>query len=206
MTTEPEHFRREIEETQRGLSADVNALTEKVTPRRIVQRRMDHARRAITNMRDRVMGTASNDTGAVADTASAVVDDVSSTTSSAASSAAQAVGELPRTVRRGTEGNPLAAGLIAFGLGWLTASLLPASKREQELAGEAKDFAQEHAQPVIGEVAERVKDNLREPAREAVESVKSAADEAGSTVADQTRSATADVAGQVQSAKDKVTG
>jgi uncharacterized protein DUF3618 len=105
MTTEPEQLRREIEQTQRGLSADVNALTEKVTPRRIVQRRMAHARSGITTMKDKVMGTASNGTGAV---------------------------------RRRTEGNPLAAGLIAFGLGWLTASLLPASKREQQLADEAK--------------------------------------------------------------------
>jgi hypothetical protein len=190
MTTEPEQLRREIEQTQRGLSTDVDALREKVTPRRIVQRRMDHARRAITTMRDKVMGTASNSTGAVADTASALAGEVSSATSSAA----QAVGDLPRTVRRGTEGNPLAAGLIAFGLGWLTASLLPASKRERELVDEAKGFAQEHAQPVIGEAAERMKDNLREPVREAVESVRSAADEAGAAVA-----------GQFQSAKDKAT-
>src|SRR5690349_21063229 len=138
MTTEPEQLRREIEHTQRGLSADVNALTEKVTPRRIVQRRMDRTRRAIANMKDKVMGTASSGTEAVADTASTVAENMSAT----ASSAAQTVGELPATVRRGTEGNPLAAGLIAFGLGWLTASLLPASKPEQELAGEAKDFAQ----------------------------------------------------------------
>ena len=134
MTTEPEQLRREIEQTQRGLSADVNALTDKVTPRRIVQRRMDHTRRAIANLRDKVMGTTSNGTEAVADTAS---------------SAAQTVGELPQTVRRGTEGNPLAAGLIAFGFGWLTASLLPASKREQKLA-----------EPVVGEVAERMKDKV----------------------------------------------
>jgi ElaB/YqjD/DUF883 family membrane-anchored ribosome-binding protein len=202
MTTEPEQLRREIEQTQRGLSADVNALTEKVTPRRIVQRRVEHARRAITTMRDKVMGTASNGTEAVADTASSVADNVSS----AASSAAQTVSELPQTVRRGTEGNPLATGLIAFGLGWLTASLLPPSTREQELAGEAKDFAQEHAQPVIGQAAEQMKDNLREPAQDAVESIKSAADDAGSTVADQTRSAAADLTGQVHGAKDKVTG
>jgi hypothetical protein len=116
MTTRSEQLRQEIEQTQRGLSADVNALAEKVTPRRIVQRRMEHARGAITTMRNKVMGTASNGTEAVADTASSVADNVSSAASSAA-----------RTVRRGTEGNPLAAGLIAFGLGWLAASLLPAS-------------------------------------------------------------------------------
>jgi hypothetical protein len=202
MTTEPEQLRREIEQTQRGLSADVNALTEKVTPRRIVQRRADHARRAITNLRDKIMGTTSSGPEAVAGTASSAIDNVSST----ASSAAQAIGDLPQTVRRGTEGNPLAAGLIAFGLGWLTASLLPASKREQELAGEAKDFAQEHAQPVLGEAAERMKNNLREPAQEAVESIKSTADDAGSTGSDQARSSGADFAGQVHDAKDKVTG
>lgn len=173
MTTEPEQLRRDIEQTQRGLSADVNALAEKVTPRRMVQRRMDHARRAVTTIKDKVMGSsASNATGAVPDTMSSSASSVTGGMSSAAS----AVGDLPRTVRRGTEGNPLAAGLIAFGLGWLTASLLPASKRERELAGEAKNFAQEHAQPMVGQVAEQMKDNLREPAQEAIQSVKSAAD------------------------------
>jgi ElaB/YqjD/DUF883 family membrane-anchored ribosome-binding protein len=185
MTSDPDQLRREIERTQRGLSADVNALTEKVTPSRIVHRRVDRARRTMTNLKDTVMGTASDTTQRVGSTASNAAD----TVSSAASSAGQWVSDAPNTVRRQTQGNPLAAGLIAFGLGWLTASLLPPSKREQEIADQAKDLAQEHVQPVVGEMAGQLKDNLREPAEQAVESVKSTAQDAGSTVVDETRSA-----------------
>ena len=43
--------------------------------------------------------------------------------------------------RRQTQGNPLAAGLIAFGVGWLVSSLLPDSQKERELAHQLKDRA-----------------------------------------------------------------
>jgi ElaB/YqjD/DUF883 family membrane-anchored ribosome-binding protein len=189
MTTEPEQLRREIERTQRGLRTDVDALTEKVTPSRIVHRRVDRARHALTSARDTIMGTASETTDRIGSTASTVTDNIAS----AASSAGEAVSDAPRQVRRQTQGNPLAAGLIAFGLGWLTASLLPPSRREQEIAEQAKDLAQEHVQPAVTEMAGELKDNLREPAEQAVESIKSTAQNAGATVTDEARSAAEDV-------------
>jgi len=51
-------------------------------------------------------------------------------------------GELPRKVAAKAEGNPLAVGLIAFGVGLLAASLIPASTKEKELASSIKDSAQ----------------------------------------------------------------
>lgn len=221
-TDDPDQLRREIERTQRNLSTDVDLLAEKVTPGRIVQRRVNRTRRAVTSLRDRVMGTASDTAStasnrvggaasSVADTASNTASSVADTASNAASSvadtasnAAQAVGRTPEAVRRGTEGNPLAAGLIAFGAGWLISSLAPASKKEQELADQAKDWVQEHGQPVAQQVAGQLKENLREPAQQAVESVKSTANDAASTVADETKSAANDVTNRAQEAKDSV--
>lgn len=210
-TTDPEQLRREIERTQRGLSADVDALTEKVTPSRIMHRRVDRVRGRLTNLKDTIMGTASDTTDRMGSTASSVADTASSaastaadSVSSAASSAGEWVSDAPRAVRRQTQGNPLAAGLIAFGLGWLTASLLPPSQREQEIADQAKELAQEHVQPMVGEMAGQLKDNLREPAVQAVESIKSTAQDAGSTVADETRSAAEDVKGHAQHATGNV--
>lgn len=215
MTANPEQLRREIEQTQRGLSADVDALTEKVTPRRIVQRRVGRARRAFGSVRDRIMGSTSRTvdsagqrmssaTSTVADSTSSAASSVAGTVSDAASSAAQTISDAPRAVRRSTEGNPLAAGLVAFGLGWLTASLLPPSQREQELADQAKELAREHVQPAVSEMAGQVKDNLQEPAERAVESVKSTAQDAGSTVAEHTRSHAQDLSHEVRDAKDQV--
>jgi hypothetical protein len=199
-TTNPDQLRREIEETQRGLSSDVNALTEKVTPSRIVQRRVGRARRAITGMKTAIMGTASDTTIAASDRMGTAASSVAATVTSAA----ETVSDAPAAVRRGTQGNPLAAGLIVFGLGWLTASLLPPSKREQKIADQAKDLAQEHIVPVAGDLADQLKDNLQQPAERAVESIKSTAQDAGSTMAEETRSATGDITGQVHDAKDRI--
>src|SRR6185295_17313517 len=116
---------------------------------------------------DRVSGTASAATSSVQD---------------AASTAAGAVQDAPQAIRRQTRGNPLAAGLIAFGAGWLVSSLLPATRREQELADQAKQVAQEKVAPVAQQVAGEVRENLREPAQQAVDSVKATAQDAKDTV------------------------
>ncbi|MEV6605856.1 DUF3618 domain-containing protein [Kutzneria sp. NPDC051319] len=173
-TDDPLVLRQEIERTQRALSTHVDALSEKVTPSRIVERRVNRVRRGLTGMRDRVMGTAS-------ETASTVGSTVGQTSNQATSAVSDAVSEAPHALRRQTEGNPLAMGLIAFGVGWLTASLLPASRAEQQLAEQVKDFAGEHASK-LGDVAQQVKDNLAEPAQEAARSVASTAQEAVAAV------------------------
>jgi ElaB/YqjD/DUF883 family membrane-anchored ribosome-binding protein len=200
---DPRQLRREIEQTQRNLSTDVDALTEKVTPSRIVHRRADRVRRRFTNLREKVMGTASDTTSAAGQHMGDAASTVADRTSAAASSAADAVSEAPQAIRRGTEGNPLAAGMIAFGLGWLASSLIPASKPEQQLAGQAKDLAREQSDKV-GQLAEQVKDNLREPAQQAMESVKSTAQDAAGTVSEQARSAAGDVVDHAQDAKTTV--
>jgi hypothetical protein len=215
-SSDPEDIRREIERTQADLSRDVDALTEKVTPGRIVERRVDRAREAATRLKDTVMGsnpTASgrHDGGGVSATASRAADRVSDTAAAASASvqdaaatAADAVQEAPRAIRRQTRGNPLAAGLIAFGAGWLVSSLLPASRREQELADQAKEVAQEKVQPVLQQVASEVGDNLREPAQQAVASVRSTAQDATDTVAEEGRAAAQDVSGRAQDAAGTV--
>jgi uncharacterized protein DUF3618 len=229
-SSDPEQIRREIERTQAALSQDVDALTEKVTPGKIVERRVDRARDAATRLKEKVMGSdpygnqhgAGGYVGDVRSAASTATDRVSGTASSAASSvqdaassavgtvqdaassAAGAVQEAPAAIRRQTRGNPLAAGIIAFGAGWLVSSLLPASRREQELADQAKQVAQEKVQPAAQQLAAEVKENLREPAQQAVESVRSTAQDAKDTVTDEGRSAAQDVQGRAQDAAGNV--
>jgi hypothetical protein len=216
-SSDPEEIRREIERTQANLSQGVDALTEKVTPSKIVERRVDRARDTASRLKDKVMGSNPTnsghhlDSGGISTTASHAADRVSETASSAAasvqdaaSSAAGAVQEAPQAIRRQTRGNPLAAGLIAFGAGWLVSSLLPASRREQEFADQAKQVAQEKVQPVVQQVASEVGDNLREPAQQAVASVKSTAQDAKDTVAEEGRVATQDVSDRAQDAAGTV--
>jgi hypothetical protein len=214
--SDPEQIRREIERTQAALSQNVDALTDKVTPGKIVERRVDRARDAATRLKEKVMGNDPHGSGGyggggVRTAASQAADRVSGTASSAAgtvqdaaSTAADAVQQAPQAIRRQTRGNPLAAGLVAFGAGWLVSSLLPASRREQELADQAKQVAQEKVQPVLQQVAGEVGDNLREPAQQAVDSVKATAQDAKETVADEGRSATQDVSGRSKTAAGTV--
>jgi ElaB/YqjD/DUF883 family membrane-anchored ribosome-binding protein len=202
-TSDPDQIRRRIAETQRDLSADGDALTEKVSPGRVVGRRVERARDVMTSAKERIMGTADSATSTVGDTTSGTTDRVSS----AASSTAEAVGSAPRAVRRRAEGNPLAAGLVAFGLGWLISSLLPPTRAEQELAGQARQVAAEKLQPVAEQArqaASEVADHLREPAQRAVESVRSTAGDAASTVTDEGRAAADHVTTRTDQARGNV--
>src|SRR3712207_997355 len=143
MTTsnDPDAIRRQIEQTQRDLCYDVDARTEKVNPSRGMDRRVSAAKGRVSRVKDRVMGSA-QDTRASAqyraqDAAGAVQDKAQGAAESVqgvAQQAAHAVQQAPDTIVRQDQGNPLAAGLIAFGVGWLVSSLLPASERERQLA------------------------------------------------------------------------
>ncbi|MET8309492.1 MULTISPECIES: DUF3618 domain-containing protein [unclassified Micromonospora] len=215
MSTDPDQIRREIEATRNSLSSDVDALAYKVSPSRIVDDRKQRARSALQNVRDKVMGTASDlghGTGhaahSVGDRASSAASSVNDAAHSAASTVSDAAHSAPHVIRQKSAGNPLAAGLIAFGVGWLASSLIPASRREQEAATQIKEKVGEHSGAVkekLGEVASELKDELREPAQHAAESVKSTAQGAVHVVKDDTKSAAQDVKDQAQQSRQQVT-
>jgi gas vesicle protein len=231
-SNDPDQIRREIEQTQATRSSDVDALTEKVSPAAIAQRRVDRVRGTASRWKDKVMGSdtdadpyrtygrvgdpsvgerarhlAGSASESISGTAQSAASTISDTASEAASTVQGAVQEAPRAVVRQTRGNPLAAGLIAFGAGWLVSSLLPASQREQQLAEQAKERASEFGQPIADaakQAATEMRDNLQEPAQHAVESVRSTAQDAGQTVADEGRSAAQDVQSHAQGAAETV--
>ena len=189
---DPEVIRRDIESTRADLSRNVDALTEKVSPSRVVGRRVDRAKDAVGSVKDKVMGSSDNpyDQGAMGD----ATDKASSMASSIGDTATSA----PTIARQKTRGNPLAAGMIAFGVGWLASSLLPATEKEQEAASAVKDKASEHSDTLtapIKEAAGNAKENLRAPAQDALQSVKGTATEATATVKDEAAAAKDDVTG-----------
>ena len=190
MGEDTEGLKRDIEDTRGELTRDVDALTEKVSPSRIVGRSMERTRGRLSNAKDRVMGTAQDAAGSVGDGVSSVGDSVTGTASDAAG-----------LVKEKTQGNPLAAGLIVFGAGWLVASLLPASQKEAELASKAVDTAKEYGQPLAqkaSDVGAEIGQGMKGRAQEAVESVKSTAADAASTVKDEGRSSATTVADEVK--------
>ena len=104
----------------------MDALAYKVSPGRIVDDRKQRVRSALTNVKDKVMGTASDlghSTGhaahSVGDHASSAASTVGDKAHSAASTVGEAAQRAPQVVRQKSQGNPIAAGVIAFGVGML---------------------------------------------------------------------------------------
>jgi hypothetical protein len=213
-SSDPDVIRRQIEDTRRELSYDVDALNEKVNPARVVDRRVSAAKGRMTTLKEKVMGSAqdtsahaqdmaSNAAGSVQGAASSAADSVQN----AASTAVSTVQQAPDMAIRQAQGNPLAAGLIAFGVGWLVSSLLPASEKEKQLAQQAESAVKEHKDTLLApakEAAQEVAEQLKPAAEEAMESVKSTAQDAAATVKDEGQTAVQDVQGQAQQAKETV--
>lgn len=172
LTTTP----ADIEATRAELSRDLDELTDKVNPQRVVERRTQAARGRISSVRDRVMGGASD-----ARSATPGVGDVAGSVSGTAHSAVDRVGST-------TEGNPLTAGAVAFGLGLLVAGLLPPSKKEAQAAQRVVEAAKEHGQPLVEEarsVGQDIGQQLGDSAAQSAQQVKESAQESVQHVKDE---------------------
>ena len=223
---DPDEIRADIERTRAALSDDVDELAEAVNPKNVAQRQVDKVKEAASNVKERVMGSDDDDYDRGA--AGTVADEVSSATeagaykgseakdamadkayaarhtvSEKASEARYAVRRAPTTAKRKAQGNPLAAGVIAFGLGMLVSSLIPSTEKERKAASQL----QENLAPVkerASEMARDVAGNLREPAQEAAESVKAAATGGAEHVRHEGQSAAAEIKDQAQASKETV--
>jgi len=180
LTTTPD----DVEATRSRLSRDIDELSDKVSPGRVVQRRRQAAGHRLTSLRDRVMGTASQlspgggSSGGpgMGDRASGAAQHLAGTSKDAARGATD-------TLTRTTEGSPLAAGLVAFGAGMVISALLPPSQAESQAVGRAMGTAKEHAGPVMDEarsvaqdVGQQLKDSATDSAQQVAETGKVAAE------------------------------
>ncbi|GGK10261.1 hypothetical protein GCM10010123_45260 [Pilimelia anulata] len=202
MTAQPEQIRREIERTRASLSHDVDALAYKASPTRIVEERKQRLTGTLRGIRDTVMGTADDAGGGLSRATGAVGDTIADT----AHAVGEAAADAPAAIRRQTEGNPLAAGLIAFGVGWLVSSLVPGSDPERRAVAAAGDAVEEHApqwKQQLGEAAGDLTDSLRAPAAEAVTAVRETATEAVDTVRSDAGDAAHAVRAEAGSAADR---
>lgn len=169
----------DIAATRANLSRDIDELTDKVNPARVVDRRKEAAKGRLGSIREKVMGAApdvsqvknavsgtgsgSGSAGSVSDKASAAVD----------------------TLGVKAQGNPLAAGLVAFGAGMLISALIPASEKETQVTQRAVEAAKEHGQPVVDEakaVGQQMGQDLKDSAAESAEQVKATAQQSAENV------------------------
>jgi hypothetical protein len=216
MTTsnDPDALRAEIEQTRSNLSQNVNALGEAVQPSNIARRQVDKAKGAAVGLKDKVMGSAEGAASTVGGKASSVGGSVSGAGSNVTgavgnvgSNVTDTVSNAGQTAKAQTQGNPLAAGMIALGAGWLLGSLLPATSKERQATSALKEQVTPlvgQAQEVAKEAAQEAAQNLKEPAKEAAESLKSTAQDAAETVKAEGQSNAESVKSSAQDSKDSV--
>jgi ElaB/YqjD/DUF883 family membrane-anchored ribosome-binding protein len=168
-----EELKRDIEYTRADLGQTLDAIGDRVSPGRIVERRKNRVKNGLTSVRERVMGSATDAGHAIGQSAGSTMDTIKGA---------------PETVVQQTQGSPLVAGAVAFGVGMLMASVFPASAKEQELAGELKDKAQPLADE-LRQSAQEMAEHLKEPAKDAVEGVKQAATEGQQAVTETAKEA-----------------
>ncbi|GGA71292.1 hypothetical protein GCM10011490_22460 [Pseudoclavibacter endophyticus] len=181
---DPDAIRARIEATRSELSADVDALGDKVDPAKVAQRQGDRVKSRLTGMKDRIMGAADDARGSAGD-------------------AGDAASDAAHRVKEKAEGNPFAVGMIAFGAGLLLSSLFPASRKETELAADAR----EKAQPLIEgakDVAQESAEHLKEPAQDAANAVREQATSSAESLRTDATSEAQNVRGEAEQARQNV--
>jgi len=111
--------------------------------------------------------------------------------------------ETPDVLRRETRGNPLAAGLVAFGAGLIVSTLIPPSEPERQAAS----ALQEQLEPVTDRVIEtgrEVAQQAQSAAQEGLEHVKDTATGATEQLKQGAKTAGQEVTQQARDSADEI--
>ncbi|UDY37501.1 DUF3618 domain-containing protein [Dermatobacter hominis] len=176
-----DELRRDIAARREDLGRDLDAIGDRLSPGRMVERTRGRARMRVVAVRDRVMGPARSTRSAMYDAKRHIGDGGGGT----GTSVRDAPGDALHAVEGRVEGSPLAAGLVAFGIGFLAGSLMPATRSESDLAArmepqleDATRAVAQGAKEAAGEVAQVAKDEaaqVKDEATDAAGSVKETA-------------------------------
>ena len=175
-----EELNAEIAGTRQSLAEDLDELQYKVSPSAVVQRRKQAMSHRVRSIGSRIMGTTQSVRESAGDTASGSGARVRDTASGFAGTAQDRI-----------EGSPLAAGLVAFGVGVVAAGLVPASDAETRASRKVVDTAKEQGAPVADAVkssGQEMASGLGDKATEAAQDVKETAMQSASRVTDEASS------------------
>jgi hypothetical protein len=211
MADDTRALRERIEERRSDISETVEQIENRIMPGRIMARRSDRVRRTVSGWKDAVFGS---DGGSVALTDpwdaygasrrtpgpghdESLVERAGAVATSARAAVGDSVHEAPAAVRQRTTGNPVTAGAIALGVGWIIGSSMPKTEREQAVARRVEPALTEAAHAVVEEGKAAV-DDLSEPAREALSRVEQTGAEVAAELRDDAKQAARTVREQAQ--------
>lgn len=188
MASEPDRIRQEIAATRADLASNVDQLADRTSPARMARRgwhRLTDKMHAVT---DTVIGKPAEAASSIKDKASEAGDRIGEM----AGEAADAVREAPHHAAEQTRGNPIAAGMIAFGAGMLAATLVPETDVERRMSRALADsrLAEEVREPLMesaSSVGRDVTDTVKQSAAEVAQTAKESASEAVEEVKQTTR-------------------
>jgi hypothetical protein len=195
--------RRDIEHTRDDMSETIDAIADRTVPSRVVGRQRRRIADRFRTVRERVMGSADDTETSVHGTVRSGVEATRHGAEQVAETARELPGQARDQVRTQTQGNPLAAGLIAFGGGLLGAYLIPSSRAERRVAGQVREAA-EPALHELRETGHEVVDDLGDTAARAADDVKETAAASAQRIADDAKSAAGDVQDRAKSSTEAV--
>lgn len=163
--------REEIDHTRAEMGGTIDTIADRSSPSRIMDRQRRRVLDRVHALRERVMGTA---------------EDARTSLQQTTGTATDMGREMPEKVRSQAQGNPMAAGIVAFGSGLLAASILPPSQTERQAASRLR----EQVQPVLGEVkqsSQQVAHDVKSTAQEAVTEVRGTASQSAQHVVEEAK-------------------
>jgi hypothetical protein len=162
-----EELNTEIAGTRQALAENLDALQDKVNPSAVVQRRKDAMTGKVRGLGSRIMGSAHS-----------TAEGASGAEGGSVGAVRERASDLTGTATDKVEGSPLAAGLVAFGVGVVVAGLIPASEAESRGARQVVDAAKDRGVVDAAKSAgQDLAGNLGDKAGEAVQEVKGTAQE-----------------------------
>jgi hypothetical protein len=174
------------------MSDTLEAIGDRLSPERVVERRKAALGQGFKRMRDSVMGSPS-----YVEPASQRLRESAHDVRDAARSAADKVQHAPDAVAEQTRGNPIAAGIVAFGVGMLVATAFPKTRTEQQLVESARPTL-DRAKDELRETGRELGSDVKQHAQDAAEQVKSAGAEAAQNVKEEARSSAQRVTDEVR--------
>ena len=239
MSRNPEDIRREIEQARGDLGTTLEAIgdrvspklakerakekvtarmdeiTDRVSPKRIARRRTALVRGRVRNVRESVMGSVEEvEPSRAADPVRGGARRASQRVGQTAGSLADEARSAPEMVKTKAQGNPLIAGLVAFGGGIVLASALPPSESERQAAERIleeleplKQQAVSAGRSVAGELQQSAQsraERVKQRAASGAQRVKSEAQGSAEEVKDQAKGATKRAQKRAQGATKRV--
>src|SRR5215211_3078347 len=185
-------LRRDIEDTRVDLTRDVDAIGDRISPRRMAQRRVNRTRDWMSQTRDRVFGSIGDATSS----ATGRMGDATSRVSDAGSTVGSTIASAPQVARRQTRGNPMVAGAVAFGAGFLAAVIFGPTETEEQAVRAVGERAGDGFEPVkqgLSEAAQEVTSTVKEAGSQAAQELKQEATVRAQDVKETARDASQDV-------------